>query len=108
MIYVKYTTADGEIVCAGQMPNLVAGPGEAVIQVEGDTPDVRRFRVQNGAIVSKSVAELAALDDADTPVTAQQVRNFVNAGSTQADKFDRLLLVTSRIAAAVCKKKDLT
>lgn len=55
---VKYRIADGEINAMGFMPDLQAGPGEAVADVEAAIPEqVDYFKFVDGAIAEKSQAE---------------------------------------------------
>jgi hypothetical protein len=60
---IKYTTADGEILCMGAMPSLEAGAGEAVVTVDFEIPQNLSHYTFNGtSLVEKDAAVIARLE----------------------------------------------
>ncbi len=106
---IKYRESDGEILLIGAMPEMVAGEGEIVEDFEGEIPKERIDffkRVSLGKIEEKSKAEKDDILDRNKRFTKAKVKSYVNAGATQAEKFDRLLKVVAILAQQV-KESDV-
>ena len=61
---LKYTTADGEIICMGELPNMQAGTGETVAVVEFAVPSepLNHFTFDGNALARKDPAVINKLD----------------------------------------------
>ena len=98
---IKFRNSDGVIVAFGAFNDVHDDQNFSWEDFDGELPNPRpdfNKREGPGLVVERQQIEKDAITDSEKKFTAARLKIYVNAGATQAEKFDRLLNVVAKLA----------